>query len=85
MGAFANDVSEVESNGLEFLFQGALGYGGKVYLEPRARWSPCFRVTCYSEDETPKRVAMMERANGLLESLAAEAAPACWTEIEGRD
>jgi len=80
---FFHHVGEVGSDGLEFRFGGDLGFGGKVYLEPSARRRTCFRVTCYREDETPKRVAMMERANSLLESLSAEAAPACWTEAAG--
>ena len=77
---FFYHVGKVDRGGLEFRFQGALGFGGKVYLEPLSRWHPCFRATCYAEDETPARKAMLERANSLLAALAAEAAPKCWTK-----
>lgn len=55
----------------EFRFQGALGLGGKVWAEHHINvgeisttWK--FTVTCYSEDGTPERRAMIERANARL-------------------
>lgn len=46
---------------IEYRFHGALGFGGKFY--------PDMRVTCYPEDETPKRRAMVERANVALREM----------------
>jgi hypothetical protein len=48
----------------EWRFQGSLGFGGKLWLE-RERW----RVSCYSEDDTPERVEKIELVNALLEQL----------------
>ena len=45
----------------EYRFMGSLGFGGKLYAERGG-----FRVGCYPEDETPQRLAAMERANRLL-------------------
>jgi hypothetical protein len=50
----------------EFRFQGALGFGGKLYVEPR-RW----RVSCYREDETPERVEAIWVTNAALDGLRA--------------
>lgn len=50
---------------LEFRFQGALGFGGKVYL-------PEARVSCYREDETPARLAMIAAANERLAEVVAD-------------
>ena len=47
----------------EYRFQGALGFGGKVYNE--IPW----RVMCYQEDETPERLAMIKAANDKLREL----------------
>lgn len=40
----------------EWRFCGHLGFGGKYRAES-------FRVDCYSEDETPERLEIIERAN----------------------
>lgn len=48
----------------EYRFQGSLGFGGKLYGDHRKLW-----VSCYREDETPERLAMIERANKRLEGL----------------
>lgn len=48
----------------EWRFSGALGFGGKVWAHPGSLY-----VTCYREDETPKRLAMMKRANDRLAAL----------------
>lgn len=48
----------------EWRFCGALGFGGKF-------WRNCGKiyVTCYLEDETPERKAMIEAANKRLAAL----------------
>lgn len=46
----------------EYRFQGALGFGGKFWRQP-------FRISCYAEDETPERIAMIDRVNGMLKDL----------------
>ncbi|WP_426513135.1 hypothetical protein ACPPVO_22415 [Dactylosporangium sp. McL0621] len=48
----------------EFRFMGSLGFGGKLYVEPR-RW----RVSCYREDETPERVEAIRVTNEALVGL----------------
>jgi hypothetical protein len=42
----------------EFRFQGLLGFGGKVWAN--------MRVSCYTEDASPTRQRMIDRANELL-------------------
>lgn len=49
----------------EFRFQGALGFGGKVYSTPD---KPAY-VGCYKEDRNPERDAMVMTANARLASL----------------
>jgi hypothetical protein len=51
---------------IEWRFQGALGFGGKLY--PGGYGEP-HRVGCYREDETPERRAMVERANEALREM----------------
>jgi len=51
----------------EFRFMGALGFGGKVWV---GRHEPPY-VTCYPEDETASRQAMIEAANVALADLEA--------------
>lgn len=48
----------------EYRFQGALGFGGKLYVEPR-RW----RVGCYREDITAARQAVVDVTNAALAEL----------------
>jgi hypothetical protein len=48
----------------EFRFIGKLGFGGKVW-DTGHEW----RVSCYSENLTPERDAMIERANARLAEL----------------
>lgn len=52
---------------LEYRFMGALGFGGKVHLEPKRIW-----VSQYLEDETAESVEMVRRANERLAEIAAE-------------
>jgi hypothetical protein len=48
----------------EWRFQGSLGFGGKFRY-------PKMSVDCYREDETPARLAAIERANDRLALLKA--------------
>jgi hypothetical protein len=48
----------------EWRLNSALGFGGKVHLNASRLY-----VTCYREDETPKRLEMIEAANTRLASL----------------
>lgn len=50
----------------EYRFQGSLGFGGKVWASNNRVW-----VNCYNEDNTPERLAMIRRTNGLLEAFVA--------------
>jgi hypothetical protein len=51
----------------EFRFQGALGFGGKLYYDPHAK--PPLRVGYYRENETPEREAMVAKANRRLAAI----------------
>lgn len=46
----------------EYRFQGALGFGGKIWQDHELNLS----VDCYSEDRTPERALMIMRANARL-------------------
>ena len=46
----------------EYRFQGALGFGGKVYLRDRRGWE----VYYYPEDRSQKRDAIVSRTNAAL-------------------
>ena len=48
---------------IEWRFGGSLGFGGKVWNNGN------FYVTCYSEDRTPERDAMIDAANIRLSAL----------------
>lgn len=48
----------------EYRFIGGLGFGGKFWIDSD-RWF----VTCYREDETPARLAMIETTNQALADL----------------
>jgi hypothetical protein len=48
----------------EFRFGGHLGFGGKFW-----RTDNRFYVSCYHEDETPDRLAVIEATNKLLAEL----------------
>jgi hypothetical protein len=47
----------------EYRFMGDLGFGGKY-------WSKENRVSCYSEDETPKRLSIIHELNNVLATLS---------------
>jgi hypothetical protein len=55
----------------EYRFQGALGFGGKFWPGSGDELNPP-RVTCYQEDETPKRREMIDKANERLKELFSE-------------
>lgn len=49
----------------EYRFQGALGFGGKLWQNHELR----LHVDCYTEDRTPERDLMIARANARLKDL----------------
>lgn len=51
----------------EYRFIGALGFGGKFRNNGNNDNTPY--IDCYREDETPKRLAMIRRANARLAVL----------------
>ncbi len=55
------------ANWHEWRFCGSLGMGGKLYHSGGRFW-----VSCYSEDETPKRKATIARVNREIEALVRE-------------
>ena len=52
---------------IEWRFQGDLGFGGKLWKQTGPQ--PRLLVTCYREDETPERLAMIAKANERLAAL----------------
>lgn len=50
----------------EFRFEGALGFGGKLYTDHDGS----MRVSCYPEDRTEQRDLMVQRANLQLDVLS---------------
>lgn len=52
----------------EWRFQGLLGFGGKFLADHHSM--PC--VTCYPEDRTPERAAIIDRVNVALFELFRE-------------
>ena len=64
LGFVYNQTAEPVS---EWRFCGKLGFGGKFWRN-NGKWY----VNCYREDETPKRMKMIEAANKRLELLANE-------------
>lgn len=50
---------------MEFRFQGALGFGGKIRYNPKDH----FYVDCYPEDMNPERRRMIEEVNAELKKL----------------
>lgn len=64
---FVTCLTRARFDSFEYRFIGGLGIGGKVYLTPQ-RWY----VSCYSEDSTPEREAMIKAANAALAPLFAE-------------
>lgn len=54
----------------EYRFQGALGFGGKLWFDGRLAW-----VGYYSEDRLPERDAMVNSANERIKALVSEVHP----------
>jgi hypothetical protein len=57
-----------EPQTMEYRFIGALGFGGKFWPGSGDELNPPY-VTCYQEDETPERRAMIDKANKRLKEL----------------
>lgn len=53
---------EKDYQGKEWRFGGALGFGGKY-------WTDTNCVSCYSEDETPKRLKLINKINRMLKDV----------------
>lgn len=64
---------QVTSRVDEWRFMGALGFGGKFWRNhgrlPGGTWGEVWYVTCYPEDSTPEREAMIRTANWRLTGL----------------
>lgn len=56
--------SFVNETNYEWRFQGLLGFGGKFYRNCGRMW-----ISCYSEDRTPERDAIIARVNPMLAEL----------------
>lgn len=52
----------------EYRFQGALGFGGKLWRDHHGRLA----VDCYREDETPERLAVIEQTNAVLAAIVGQ-------------
>jgi len=63
---FVQQQSE-KNHPMEWRFCGSLGFGGKFW-----RQSGELYVTCYKEDETPERLAAINKAKERLAKLAEE-------------
>lgn len=61
-------LSNILDRGIEYRFQGALGFGGKVWLKSKPGAVPY--VTCYPEDLTDEREIMIRAANGALRKMS---------------
>lgn len=64
---FVYNVAHPKYPSREYRFCGALGFGGKFRNNGNRNNIP--HVDCYSEDETPARLAMIEKANKRLVEL----------------
>jgi hypothetical protein len=64
---FVWTISDPHQDCREYRFMGALGFGGKFRNNGNRNDTP--HVDCYREDETPERLAMIERANARLAEL----------------
>ncbi len=60
-------ISHPERDCREYRFMGLLGFGGK--FRNNGNWNNTPHVDCYSEHETPERLAMIEAANKRLAKL----------------
>jgi hypothetical protein len=58
---------KASSFGIEFRFQGHLGFGGKIHRNSNR--NALFYVDYYPEDKTPERDAMQDNANTRLAEI----------------
>ncbi len=70
---FCSDrILEPNVLGVEFRFQGSLGFGGKFWrssrLGPEGGWER-FYINCYREYETPRAKKIIKKVNKLLEGI----------------
>ncbi len=70
--AFISAISGPDSC-YEWRFIGALGFGGKFRNSGNLDNTPY--VDCYREDETPERLAMIEKANERIAALFDKGTP----------
>lgn len=68
--SFIGAFCQVEYPTTEYRFQGNLGFGGKLYRSGGRCW-----VSCYHENETPERKAVIERVNAELSQLISQFNP----------
>jgi hypothetical protein len=61
---FRHHYDQADPRPLEYRFMGALGFGGKLHAQ-----ADRLSVSCYQEDETPERCAMIQAANARLADL----------------
>lgn len=59
---FIRIVRETHNDRCEYRFIGSLGFGGKFRITEGK-----MHVTCYPEDETPQRLAKIDKINAILE------------------
>lgn len=52
-------------HGVEYRFQGKLDFGGKFRVSYDDKWC----VDCYPEHQTPERMEIIAKVNGLLSNL----------------
>jgi len=61
--------------GLEFRFQGSLGFGGKIRYTPSTGWY----IDCYREDESPQRNRVIASVNAALAQFNTAAQRSYWS------
>ncbi len=63
-GTFVRAFLEPQHSATEWRFCGHLGFGGKFWRNDQR-----YYISCYPEDRTERRLAIIETVNGLLASL----------------
>jgi hypothetical protein len=61
------DATDYDQKRFEYRFQGALGFGGKLYID--FRYEDYCKISCYSEDRNEVRNAMIQKANDRIKAL----------------
>jgi hypothetical protein len=61
--------------GLEFRFQGSLGFGGKIRYTASTGWY----IDCYREDESPQRNRVIASVNAALSQFNTAGQRAYWS------